>query len=85
MAIDGMWTMTDDGEFVLEEPYATKLTEARNYATGAWIAALLAYLSDQCPYTADELKDSLLARCDEDGAPSEIVNEFILEALSGDL
>ena len=43
----------------------------------------LMYLSEQCPYTADELKDSLLARCDEDGAPTEIVNEFISNVYIG--
>ena len=85
MAIDGMWTMTDDWEFVLTEPYATKLHEARMAATAGWIAALLQYLVGQCPYTADELKDSLLARCGEDMAPNEVVNEFVLEALGGDL
>lgn len=85
MAIDGMWTMTEDGEFVLMEPYATKLREAKTAATAGWIAALLQYLVGQCPYTADELKDSLLERCNENVAPSEIVNEFVLEALGGDL
>ena len=85
MAQDGMWTLTDEGEFVLEEPYATKLHEARTVATAGWIAALLEYLEQQCPYAADELKDALLARCDEDLSPNEIVNEFVLEALSGDL
>lgn len=85
MATDGMWTMTEEGEFVLMEPYATKLKEAKAIATGAWITALLQYLVEQCPYTVDELKDSLLERCNEDVEPNEIVNEFVLEALGGDL
>ena len=85
MAQDGMWTLTDEGVFVLEEPYATKLKEARTAATAAWATALIAYLFEQCPYTVEELRDSLLERCDEEQSPNEIVDEFILEALSGDL
>ena len=57
MASDGMWTLTDDGEFVLEEPYATKLKEACALATEAWITALLGYLSNESPYTVDELRE----------------------------
>lgn len=83
---DGIWTMTDEGEFELNEPYKSKLAEARLTATTAWTTAMLEYLAGQCPYTVEELKDSLLERCAEDNAsPSEIVDEFVLEALSGDL
>ena len=85
MASDGMWTLTDDGEFVLEEPYATKLKEACALATEAWITALLGYLSNESPYTVDELRESLIERCSEEQQPKEIVDEFVLEALGGDL
>ena len=86
MALDGVWSMSDDGEFTLNEPYNTKLKEARYVAASAWTQSLLEYLVDECPYTIDELQIALLQRCGEEGmAPSEIVNEFVLEALIGDL
>lgn len=86
MAIDGMWTLTDDGEFVLEEPYATQLREARVRATAAWTGAMLDYLAERTVYGTEFLKDELLRRCREDGvSATEIVDEFVLEALGGDL
>ena len=48
MATDGMWTMTDDGEFILDETYAEQLQEARVTATAAWTAALIGYLAANC-------------------------------------
>lgn len=83
---DGMWVMKDDGSFELQEPYKSMLTEARTLATAAWANAMLQYLSDNSPYTVDELSCELYRRCDEEGLSAvEIVNEFVLEALSGDL
>ena len=72
MATDGMWTMTEDGEFVLMEPYASQLREARMTATAAWTAALVNYLAERSGY-------------DEGMSAMEIVEEFVLEALGGDL
>lgn len=85
MAKDGMWTMTDDGEFVLMEPYKTMLFEAKIEATQAWATALIGYLAERCDYTPNELKDSLLERNKEGSRPVEMVDEFVLEALGGDL
>lgn len=82
---DGMWTMTDEGEFVLEESYAAELQAARAAATLAWTNAIVDYLAQRCPYTAEELLASLLTRCQEGDEPNAIVDEFVLEALSGDL
>ena len=82
---DGMWTMNEDGEFCLEEPYRTWLTEAKVTATRAWTEALIGYLEPRCPYTARELADELLERNNRDEGKVVIVEEFILEALSGDL
>jgi len=83
---DGMWTMNDNGEFHLEEPYRTWLMEAKEAATRGWHAALVEYLEPRCPYTAQELTDALVKRNNE--RPDDKVmlfEEFILEALSGDL
>jgi len=81
-----VWSMSDTGEFTLNEPYATQLTEARVTATQAWAAALIGYLEPRCCYTADELKDELLRRNRErDDGKVMVFEEFVLEALSGDL
>ena len=83
---DGMWTMNDGGEFHLEEPYRTQLQEAKEAATRGWHAGLVEYLEPRCPYTAQELTDELVRRNtqrDDDKVP--LFEEFILEALSGDL
>lgn len=86
MAIDGMWTLTDDGEFILAEPYKTQLQEARLTATAAWTSAIIEYLSEHSTYDTETLKDELLRRCREEGISAvEIVDEFVLEALGGDL
>ena len=81
-----VWSMSADGEFTLNEPYKTQLTEARVAATQAWTAALIGYLEPRCPYTAEELKDELLRRNRErDDEKVMVFEEFVLEALSGDL
>lgn len=86
MAIDGMWTLTDEGEFVLDEEYAEQLQEARLIATAAWSDALIGYCAERSSYAPDFLKDELLRRCQEEGMQAtDIVEEFVLEALSGDL
>ena len=83
---DAVWRMTDEGEFELNEPYRTQLEEARIAATQAWTAALLAYLEPRSPYTVEQLKDELLRRNTErDDHKVMIFEEFVLEALSGDL
>ena len=83
---DGVWTMDDEGNFALNEPYASLLTEIKLEATNAWTQTLLTALSERSMYTAQELKDELLRRSGEkDLTGTEIVNEFIIEALSGDL
>jgi len=81
-----VWRMTDEGEFELNEPYATQLTEARVESTRGWTAALVAYLEPRCPYSAQELVDELLKR-NEERSDGKVVlfEEFVLEALSGDL
>lgn len=83
---DGMWKMHDDGTFELQEPYKTWLREAREESTLAWHAALIAYLEPRCPYTAKELSDELVRRNEQrEGAKVMVFEEFVLEALSGDL
>lgn len=80
-----MWTLTDEGEWVLEEPYAKMLMEAKIGATRAWTRAMLEYLVERTEYEPEFLKDELLRRCKENMEPTAIIEEFVLEALSGDL
>ena len=82
---DAVWKMTEDGEFELNEPYRTMLAEARVAATQGWYAALVGYLVPRCPYTEQELRDELLKRNERPEGKVMVFEEFILEALSGDL
>jgi len=83
---DGMWTMSEEGEFILLEPYKTMLEEAKVAATTAWHSGLIGYLEQRSPYTAQELSDALVKRNRErpEGAMTKF-EEFVLEALAGDL
>lgn len=83
---DGMWSMNENGEFTLEEPYRTWLEEAKVASTRGWYDALIEYLVPRCPYTAEQLSDELFKRneCRDDGKMM-VFEEFVLEALSGDL
>ena len=82
---DGMWTMNENGEFHLEEPYRTMLMEAKLAATASWRTGLLSYLEKNSPYTRDELAQELVRRNEQGGDPMETFEEFVLGALSGDL
>lgn len=82
----GMWTMADDGTFELQEPFSTYLKEAKVTATRGWADGLIGYLEPRCPYTAQELADELLRRNSERTDDNvTIFEEFVLEALGGDL
>ena len=83
---DGMWTMSEDGEFHLEEPYRTWLEEAKVESTRGWHNALVEYLEQRSPYTAQELSAELLRRNERrDDGKIMVFEEFVLEALGGDL
>jgi len=86
MAIDGMWIMNEEYEFELAPEYSRMLFECKILATKAWRDAILDYLEPRTPYTREQLKDKLMEKNDKtDMHPTERVNEFILEALGGDL
>lgn len=77
--------MTDEGEFVLADDYAQMLDEARACATRGWVQGILEYLVPRCPYSPEQLRDSLVERASEEASAQDIVQEFVLEALGGDL
>ena len=83
---DGMWVMHEDGTFELTEPYGTWLRECKLTGTAAWVGAVIGYLEPRSPYNAEELKDELLRRNSErEEGKVDVFEEFVLEALSGDL
>ena len=82
---DALWTLHDNGEFELNEPYSTMLTEARVAATQGWYAGLVGYLEPRCPYTEGQLREELLKRNERPEDKVGIFETFVLEALSGDL
>lgn len=83
---DGMWTLHDDGSFELTEPYKTWLQEAKIESTRGWAEALVAYLEPRCPYTSEELANELVKRNRaRTGGAMDTFEEFVLEALGGDL
>ena len=82
---EGIWSMNEDGSFTLDESYAELLAQARYEATNGWAKGLIVFLANHSPYTTEELKASLLKRTERGDDPYETVDEFILEALTGDL
>ena len=83
--MEGMWTLHEDGSFELGEPYASWLRECKLAGTKAWTEAVVGYLEPRCPYTVQELLDELLRRNERDEGKVAVFEEFVLEALSGDL
>ena len=82
----GMWRLNDDGTFAFLEPCRKQLDEARVAATTAWTESLVAYLEEKSPYSAQELVDELVKRNFERNDNKVMVfEEFVLEALSGEL
>lgn len=82
----GAWSMTEEGEFVLNEPYKTKLFEAKHVASTAWRRAICEYLAQNTHYTVEKMDAEFVRRVQEEGmSPVEIVDEFVIEALEGNL
>lgn len=80
------WSMTEDGQWILAEPYKTHLTNAKLLATKAWMDALVGYLAKNTAYDEEQLREELLRRKRVDDLPAvELLDEFVIEALEGDL
>lgn len=72
-------------EWSMDGLFQTMLTEARVAATQGWYAGLCSYLVPRCPYTEPELRDELLRRNEQEGDKVEIFEQFVLDALNGEL
>ena len=81
----GAWKMLEDGSFVLDEPYATMVEEARLLATKGWRDGLYDYLEPRTRYTREQLNEALLRINEELDEPTDIVMTFVVRALEGEL
>ena len=78
--------MTEEGEFVLNEPYASVLKEARQRAMKAWCTAICDYVAEHSSYEPEYLFNELLRIVNErEDDPEEMVSEFVVKALEGEL
>lgn len=83
---NGAWSMNENGEFILNEPYKTHLESAKLLATKGWRDGLYDYLEGKCPYTREQLNEELLRRVRENERTSmEMLESFVIEAIDGDL
>lgn len=82
----GAWTLTDDGEFVLDEAFEEKLNSIKAKLRERWLETICEELSESTNYNKDELLDNFLTRVEKSTDVSgNIVDEFIIEALEGSL
>ena len=85
------WSMTEDGEWILNEPYRTMVNEAKVKAAAVWQAEICSYLSSRTKYTTEALTNEFvrrsLATSDEESKYKVVgvVDSFIIEALEGSL
>lgn len=78
--------MNDNGEFVLSDEYRRHLDTVKSMASQAWMATVYDYLARYTVYTQSQLNESFLDRVSKKGcSPQEAVDEFIIEALEGNL
>lgn len=82
----GAWTLTDDGEWVLNPEYRHHLHEAKQRGMKAWCDAVYRYVSQYTGYKVSVLETELNRRCqDLEKSPLEIVDSFIIEAFEHQL
>ena len=79
------WTMTEDGEWVLNEPYKTHSEKCKRLAADAFVDAACQYLSQKTGYSKYELIDALNVKSARTDNRSTIIDEFVIQALEGDL
>ena len=82
---EGVWSMTEDGEWVLAEPYRSQLAECKVLASKAWTETVIAYLAERTDYEPEFLVNELVRRNERPEGKIAIVDEFIVEALTHDL
>lgn len=83
----GAWTFNEETmEFELQEPYASKLEEAKSVATLAWTQAMMEWLADNSSYEVEPLLNEFVRRSKEqDMPPMSLVESFVIEALEGNI
>lgn len=80
------WAMTEDGEFILNEPYATMLHECKLEAAIAFQGAAFRYIAERTNYTEEQLADEFKRYAMKEDMPHiERMDQFVVRALEGDL
>lgn len=80
------WTMTEEGEWLLNEPYASEVARIKRDVTVAFNELLFEEVSRISQYETDELRDEYVRMVQErEQYPSDLVTSFIVEAMSGQL
>lgn len=85
--MSGAWTMTDDGDFILDPAYEEQLTAIKRKLREQWIDTLCAELARVTTYSQEQILDEFLTRMENDRTQvaAEVVDSLILEALEGNL
>lgn len=85
--MSGAWTMTDDGEFILDPAFDEKVREVKRTLREKWLDTICSELAMVTSYDKDELRSEFISRVERaPGEPSvDIVDGFIIEALEGSI
>lgn len=83
----GAWTLTDEGEFILDPAYKNKLDDIKRKLRERWLDTICAEVAMATEYGKDELLSEFIRRCERESGdlPIEIVDEFIIQALEGSI
>ena len=82
----GAWTMTEEGEFILDPAYELQLNSIKRHLREQWLDTICAELASVSGYDQDELLDNFLTRIEKsDEMAVDIVDSFIIEALEGSI
>jgi len=83
--MSGAWSMTEDGEFILNEPYKSELAKIKRDAMMAWVSSVVGYLEQRTDYDGQTILDAFGKRCKKDESPMDIVDSFVIETMEGNL
>lgn len=86
MELVAPWSMTEEGEWILAEPYASEVARIRAAVTEDFNTRLCEEVARISPYGYDELMKEYVRRvCTIDDAPIDKFTSFIVDAMSGQL
>lgn len=59
------WTLTDEGEFILDEAYSVRLHEIKRSLIESWVDMLCTAVAESTLYPKEVLMDEFLRRCEK--------------------